>query len=65
MLDIFRSKPSTIDTLKAIVQDFILSIDTDMIRKSWSTARRRFEMVILDKGGRFKHIKNLLKSKIC
>ena len=47
----FRSKPSTINALKAIVKEFILSIDPDMIRKSCSSARRRFEMVFLEKGG--------------
>ncbi len=43
MQEIIRSKPSTIDDLKTIVEEFILSIDPDMIRKSYSLARRRFE----------------------
>ncbi len=51
MPEIFRSKPSTIDALKAIVQEFILSIDPDIIRKSWSSTRTRYEIVILEKGG--------------
>ncbi len=31
--ELLRSKPSTIDALKAIVEEFILSIDPDTIRK--------------------------------
>ena len=53
----------TIDALKAIVEEFIISNDPYMIRKSCSSARKRFEMVIFDKGGRLQHKKNLLKSK--
>ena len=64
MQKIIRSKPLTIDALKTIVEEFILSIDPDMIRKSYSSARRRFEMEILEKGGQFEHQKNLLKYKI-
>ena len=65
MQEIIRSKALIIDALKTIVEEFILSIDPDMIRKSYSSARRRFEMEILEKGGQFEHKKNLLKYKIC
>ena len=53
MQEIIRSKPSTIYALKTID----LSIDPDMIRKSYSSARRRFEMEILEKGGQFERKK--------
>ncbi len=60
MQENIRSKPSTIYALKTID----LSIDPDMIRKSYASARRRFEMEILENGGQFEE-KNLLKYKIC
>ena len=61
MQKIIRSKPLTIDALKTIVEEFILSIDPDMIRKSYSSARRRFEMEILEKGGQFENKKKSSK----
>ncbi len=57
MQEIIRSRPSTIDALKTIVGEFILSFDPDIIKKSYSSARIRFEMEILKKGGQFEHKK--------
>ena len=52
MQHVYRNQPSTINELKEIVEDFIESIDPDMIRKACASARKRFQMLSAENGGR-------------
>ena len=58
---IYRIKPTLIADLKAAVEDFVESIDPAIIRKSCASARKRFEMMMLENGGRFEHKMTALK----
>jgi len=44
MNHIFRARPSTIDDLKKVVEDFAEAMDSEFIGKVCSSARTRFEM---------------------
>ena len=55
---------TSIADLKAVVEDFVESIDPAIIRKSCASARKRFEMMMLENGGRFEHKMTALKPLI-
>ena len=61
MKHMYRTKPSTINELKEIIEDFIKSIDPAFIRKACVSARKRFRIISVEKGGRFEHKKNALR----
>ena len=61
MQHIYRLKPSSIDDLKMIVQEFIQSIDPTIIKKACASTKERFQMLRIENGGRFEHKKNALK----
>ena len=63
MQHVYPTQPSTIDELKEIVEDFISSIDADMIRKACASARKRFQMLVVENGGRFEHKKSALQPR--
>ena len=50
MHHVYRTQPSTIDSLKGIIEDFITSIDADMFRKACASARKRFLMLVVENG---------------
>ena len=60
MQHVYRTKPSTINELKEIIEDFIKSIDPDIIRKACVSARKRFQVLTVEKGGRFEQKKKAL-----
>ena len=62
MQHVYCNHHSTINELKEIVEDFIESIDPDMIRKACASARKRFQMLSAENGGRFEHKKSALQS---
>ena len=62
MQHVYRIKPSSISDLKTIVEDFIASIDPDLIKKACASARKRFQMMKIENGGRFEHKKSVLES---
>ena len=53
MQHLYRTQTSTIDELKEVVRDFILSIIADMISKACASARKRFQLLVAENGGRF------------
>ena len=57
----YRVKPTSIEDLKSLVEDFVDSIDPDMIKKACASAQKRFEMVRLENGGRFEQKKSTLE----
>lgn len=61
MQHVYRIKPTSIADLKAVVEDFVESIDPAIIRKACASARKRFEMMMLENGGRFEHRMTALK----
>ena len=61
MKHVYRTKSSTNNELKEIIEDFIKSIDPAFIRKACVSARKRFQIISVAKGGRFEHKKNALR----
>ncbi len=61
MQHVYRTKPSTIDELKEIIEDFISSIDADMIKQACASGRKRFQMLVVENGGRFEQKKSALQ----
>ena len=57
MNHVFRVRPSTIDDLKGVVEDFAKAMDPELIRKVCGSARTRFEMLRKSGGGHFEHLK--------
>ena len=57
MNHVFRVRPSTIDKLKGVVEDFAKAMDPELIRKVGGSARTRFEMMRKAEGGHFEHLK--------
>ena len=64
MQHVYRVQPKSIEELKSVVEDFSQAMDSQLIRKVCRSARTRFEMLQLEKGGRFEHKKQAYKS-IC
>ena len=56
MNHVFRTKPSTIDDLKKVVDEFAEAMDPNLVRKVCSSARGRFEKMKQVKGGHFEHL---------
>ena len=61
MQHVHCTQQSTIDDLKEIVQDFISSIDAYIIRKACCSARKIFQMLVVENRGRFEHKKSELQ----
>ena len=61
MQHVFRVKPTSIEDLKHIVEDFLECIDPEMVKRACASTRQRFEMLRMENGGRFEHKKNALK----
>ena len=61
MKHMYRTKPSTINELKEIIEDFIKSVDPDTIRKAYVSAKKRFQMLSVEKGEKLEHKKNALR----
>ena len=61
MQHVFRVKPTSIEDLKHIVEDFLQCIDPEMVKRACASTRQRFEMLRMENGGRFEHKKNALK----
>ena len=59
MQHVYRIKPTSIADLKAVVEDFVESIDP--ARKACASARKRFEMMMLENCGSFEHRMTALK----
>ena len=57
MNHVFRVRPSTIDDLKSVVEDFAKAMDPELIRKVCGSARTRFKMLKKAGGGHFEHLK--------
>ena len=55
MQHVYRVKPTSIADLKAVVEEFVESIDPAIIRKSCVSTRKRFEIMMLENSGRFEH----------
>ena len=49
----------SIEELKSIVEDFSQAMDSQLISEVCRSARTRFEMLQLEKGGRFEHKKEV------
>ena len=64
MQHVYRVQPKSIEELKSVVEDFSQAMDSQLICKVCRSARTRFEMLQLEKGGRFEHKKQAYKS-IC
>ena len=60
MQHIYRIKPTAIEDLKHIVDDFIECIYPEMIRRACASTRQRFQMLSME-NGRFEHKKSALK----
>ena len=53
MNHVFRTKPSTIDDLKKVVDEFAGAMDPNLVRKVCISARGRFERMKQVIGGHF------------
>ena len=56
MNHVFQAKPSTMDDLKKVVDEFGESMDPNLVRKVCSSARGRFKKMKQVKGGHFVHL---------
>ena len=63
MQHVYRVQPKSIEELKSVVEDFSQAMDSQLIRKVCRSARTRFEMLQLEKGGRFEHKKQAYTSQ--
>ena len=56
MNHVHRTKPSTIENLKSIVNDFAESMDPDHVQRACECAKLRFEKMRQKLGGHFEHL---------
>lgn len=56
MNHVFRTKPSSIEELKSIVNEFAENMDPDLIVRACESARFRFEKLQQEQGGHFEHL---------
>ena len=56
MNHVYRTKPSTIENLKSIVNDFAESMDPDLDQTACECAKLRFEKMCQERGGHFEHL---------
>ena len=57
MQHVYRVQPKLIEELKSVIEDFSQAVDFELIRKVCRSARTQFEILQLEKGGRFEHKK--------
>ena len=56
MNHVFRTKPSTIENLKSIVNDFAENMDSNLVQRACESAKIRFEKLHQERGGHFEHL---------
>ena len=56
MAHLLRCKPSTIEQLKSIEEDFAINMEEDDVRKMTRHGRRRAELCVQQAGGHFQHL---------
>ena len=56
MNHVFRTKPSTIENLKSIVNDFADNMDSNLVQRACESAKIRFEKLHQERGGHFEHL---------